>query len=390
MKMFIDFDNTLTDGRAFMASIFAQVGKTFDEIISDYREYRKTGEFSIASIAPFFGERGIDAQKLEEVFLRAPATMSKFMAPDARAFLQALKDNGHELILLTRSGDTEIWQRPKVMSSGLAEYFTQIEIHPGEKNTVLRKLGVQQPFVFIDDTAEQIDGMKAAFPESLCLKHTPGSSLIEHLPEINAYVAAHEAPRAKITERAVESMPTLPLPINTSVIIGDCVLSDGEKLTISLGLDGKAVEEFKKRSCDQSDTELMKFTSDYQRICLGSYETWYAKERYPFALINSGGELAGLIWFGPKEFPAVIDKAAPTSDKTWQTFAIRMYGDYRGKRLASPFARFAFQMRDFLFKESAVWLDTDAENVGAVKLYTKLGFTEYGFTESGRLVMVRL
>jgi FMN phosphatase YigB (HAD superfamily) len=390
MKIFIDFDNTLTRGKDFMTAIFAQVGKSFDEILPDYREYRKTGEFSISGLAAFYGERGVDMKTLEGVLLKAPEMMGNFIAPDARAFLQALKEKGYELILLTRSAEPEIWQHPKVMASGLAEYFSHIEIHPGEKQDVLKKLGIEAPFVFIDDTDEQIVAMEEAFPAALCVKHTREASLLQHLPEIYAYIEAIEKKSSvSIVERTGITMPELPLPLYSSTVIADCALADGEVLTISLGLDQTGVDAFKKRSCDESDEELMQFTSDHERICLGSYEAWYAKERYPFALM-SGDELAGLIWFGPKEFPGVVDRAAPETAKPWHTFAIRTYMPYRGKRLAFPFSSFVFRMFDFLFPGSPVWLDTDKENTGAVKLYTKLGFKEYGQTESGRLVMVRM
>ncbi len=390
MKIFVDFDNTLTRGKDFMAAIFAQVGKSFEEILPDYREYRKTGEFSVSGLAAFYGERGVDMKTLEGVLLKAPEMMGNFIAPDAQAFLQALKDKGHELTLLTRSGEPEIWQRPKVEASGLTEYFAHIEIHPGEKQDVLKELGIEAPFVFIDDTDEQIVAMQAAFPSALCVKHTREASLLDHLPEIFAYIEAVEKKLGvSIVERDGVAMPELPLPLYASTVIADCVLADGEELTITLGLDQAGVDAFKKRSCDESDEELMKFTSDHERICLGSYETWYAKERYPFALLK-GDELAGLIWFGPKEFPSVVSHTAPQTTKPWHTFAIRTYMPYRGKRLAFPFSSFVFRMFDFLFPGSPVWLDTDKENVGAVKLYTKLGFKEYGQTESGRLVMVRM
>lgn len=189
-----------------------------------------------------------------------------------------------------------------------------------------------------------------------------------------------------ITQKDFSTHLTLPLPINTSVAIADVVTDDGEHLTLTLGLDAKAVDSFKQHSCNLDDAELHRFTSDYKRICENGYEAWYSKERYPYGLVNTAGELAALIWFGPKAPPALTP---PLSDgANWQTFAIRTYPPYRGKRLAFPFSEAVFTVHAQIFPNVPIWLDTDLENAGAIGLYKKLGFVEVGETE-GRLVMTR-
>ena len=184
------------------------------------------------------------------------------------------------------------------------------------------------------------------------------------------------------------------LPLYASQHIGQITTDDGQSLNIFFGLDENAVKQFTAYSCDLSDIELHRFTSDYKRICEGGYETWYAKERYPYGLIASDGTLAGIIWFGPKTIPSLGDGTKTGTGETWHTFAIRLYPPYRGRRLALPFAQFVFAAHSKSFPGVPIWLDTATENAGAIRLYQKLGFVECGQTEvgdgDGRLVMKKL
>ena len=165
---------------------------------------------------------------------------------------------------------------------------------------------------------------------------------------------------------------------------------------MTFGLDQRTVDQFTQRSSDRSDEELHRFTSDYKRIALGGYETWYAKERYPFALLDTDGTLAGIIWFGPKEFPEVVQGKMPQTPNPWDTFAIRLYPPYRGQRLAFPFSEFVFKAYIEMMPGRSVWLDTQNENSGAIRLYEKLGFTKCGQKAesdengSNRVVMTRV
>lgn len=167
----------------------------------------------------------------------------------------------------------------------------------------------------------------------------------------------------------------LPLTLHTSTILADLMTGEGERFALVFGLDTSMATAFKERSCDKSDTELHAFTSDYERICVNGYEAWFAKKRFPFALFDQRGNLAAIIWFGPKELP--YEGVVPTTPQVpWHTFAIRTYPPYRGKHLAFPFAEFVVRVHAQLFPKTPVWLRTDSQNSGAIRLYEKLGFTK--------------
>lgn len=191
------------------------------------------------------------------------------------------------------------------------------------------------------------------------------------------------------------------LPIYATKYVDDITGANGQMFKVMFGLDQTSVNQFTRRSCDLTDTELQKFTTDYKRICQNGYASWYAKERYPFALLDAEGALAGIIWFGPKAFPPINATKKQYLDlssryQNWHTFAIRMYPPYRGQRLAFPFADFVFKAYAEMKPEVSIWLDTQNENLGAIGLYKKLGFVECGqkaasdASDDGRLVMARL
>lgn len=191
--------------------------------------------------------------------------------------------------------------------------------------------------------------------------------------------------------RHLESANPPPLPLYASVTIADAVSENGDRFTITAGLSKTAVEQLIARSCDKTDEDLMRFTSDLNRFGKGLdvYEMWYAKERYPFALLDQTGALAAIVWFGPLPFPKLASGTEPSHMGTRNTFAVRVYKPYRGKHLAYPFASFVIAAyRELMPNPHALWLATHQENVGAIKLFEKLGFVECGRKNSGRVVMV--
>jgi len=180
---------------------------------------------------------------------------------------------------------------------------------------------------------------------------------------------------------AFDTLPELPLPVYASHTIGSMRMSDGTALSVVFGLSKEMAEALKAHALDDTDEELQKNTSDRARFGTGSYEDWYAKDRYPFALVTDTGALAALIWLGPQAFPG--EEAGE-----WDTMAFRSYVPYRGKGIMTPFGRFAIQTYLALKPGHRIWLETDATNAAAIGLYEKLGFVSRGYRDgTERLLM---
>lgn len=190
-----------------------------------------------------------------------------------------------------------------------------------------------------------------------------------------------------ITPSSSEGEET-PLALYESERLGEAVSEDGTVFSIVRGLSEPLAEDLKRHSLDESDTELMQGTSDRRRFGEGSYDAWFAKGRYPYALAH-GNALAALIWFGAEELPeefATYGGNAGTND----TLAFRSYEPYRGKRLMGDFSRFVIDAYAKNHAGRTLWLQTNTDNAPAIRLYERLGFVQKGTREdNGRLVMVQ-
>ncbi len=176
----------------------------------------------------------------------------------------------------------------------------------------------------------------------------------------------------------------LPLPLFSEKEVGTLRLSDGEELSVRIGLSEDLVQKLKEHAQDTEDTELQKNTSDYRRFVESSYEDWYKKDRTPFVLVSKTGELAAIIWFGPEKLPGEPEEGE------WDTIAFRSYPPYRGKGIMTPFGTFALAAYSTMRPGRSIWLETGSDNEAGRHLYKKLGFTELGYQEhAGRVLMTR-
>lgn len=164
--------------------------------------------------------------------------------------------------------------------------------------------------------------------------------------------------------------------------IGTLTSRDGDEFSICIGADKETVEKLKAKSLDTSDIELQT-TSDRVRFGEGSYEEWYSKDRTPFALLSSSGELAAFVWFGPKPLgrpslkylsPEERAKELDVKEDVWHTLVYRSYAPYRGKGLMTDFARFATEIYKEHFPHAKFWVGMSADNAASAALATKLGY----------------
>ncbi len=175
----------------------------------------------------------------------------------------------------------------------------------------------------------------------------------------------------------------LPLPIYESWKIGKLQGKDGTTFEMHVGLSRALVEQLKRYSLDESDENLQNNTSDKKRFGEGSYEEWYSKERTPYALVSTDGNLAALAWFGPKPLGRKSLKYLSANElldelsqpkSNWHTIVYRSYRPFRGKGLMVPFMQAAIADYKARYPHARLWAGVSQKNLASLKLAEKLGF----------------
>jgi ribosomal protein S18 acetylase RimI-like enzyme len=135
-------------------------------------------------------------------------------------------------------------------------------------------------------------------------------------------------------------------------------------MDIKSGLSEKNIEQLIEYA--NNDETVKKFTSDERRFKdKESYLNWLQKGRKIYSLVDKKGNLMGITWFG--------------AEGEGFTFALRIYGEARGKGLGYGFLRET--MNDYMkldeyqnAENREWWLETSENNIAAIKIYEKLGF----------------
>ncbi len=138
-------------------------------------------------------------------------------------------------------------------------------------------------------------------------------------------------------------------------------------------------------------SNIVKYTPKDASSRFGSQEMlekWRAGGREIHWLLGKDNDLAGIIWYGKKDFP--LDMQLP--EVPTETFAIRLYDGYTGHRLSGPFMRQSLAVHAKMQKEqggsvAGIWLETDVDNPAALASYTKFGYQEVG-RDDKRVTMV--
>ncbi|HKB88047.1 MAG TPA: GNAT family N-acetyltransferase [Patescibacteria group bacterium] len=145
-----------------------------------------------------------------------------------------------------------------------------------------------------------------------------------------------------------------------------------------------------------TDSVIRKFTSDAKRFLnRSSYEKW-KKERNVYILSDNSNDLFGIVWFGEKEIPKKKFIYKFDSSKYGITFAVRIYGEARGKGLSANFIEEAMRLykrsEDFKkIKNQCIWLETNKDNLPAINSYKRVGFEQVSEPDNeGRILMAKL
>ncbi len=154
---------------------------------------------------------------------------------------------------------------------------------------------------------------------------------------------------------------------------------------VKKGITDSQISQLIQYAIDDSD--LAKFTSDPKRFKdRASFDEFSTHIMTYYVLVDETDHLLGIIWFD--------DFALEEGSEYGISYAIRVYNGARGKGIALPFSKAAFE--DFyqspeylghLYRK--IWLAVSPDNIPAKKVYEKLGFKDLKMNKEGnKLLMI--
>ena len=166
MNYYIDFDNTLYETaklttymlKAICDTVVEKRGIAYEEIDSYVKENFNSTKDNIFTFAKETGVKfEIDPIEVENNVKVVVDNGNDIVFEDAERFLARLKENGHEVHILTYIPKTnQEYQMKKLLGSGLMKYFDTITIT--SKYKFLLDMDYTQG-IFIDDDPRDLNGL---------------------------------------------------------------------------------------------------------------------------------------------------------------------------------------------------------------------------------------
>lgn len=158
---------------------------------------------------------------------------------------------------------------------------------------------------------------------------------------------------------------------------------------IATGEDRNLVRQLIEKSCQSGivcytpNDKARRFKDE------ASFKKWKAGGREMHWLLGEKDDLAGILWYGRKDFPLHDLKLPETPE---ETLAIRLYDGYTGHGLARPAMRQSLVIHVEAKKKrgepiTGLWLQTDVDNKAALAVYGKFGYHEV-FRDGTRVTMI--
>lgn len=155
------------------------------------------------------------------------------------------------------------------------------------------------------------------------------------------------------------------------------------ELKITKGITEGQIDQL--LSYTHSDQVVQKFTSDPTRFKNRSSAINWLSNVSVYTLADKDGNLVGITWFHQKALPKRKFSENLASIDFPLTFAIRIYGQARGKGMAYSFMKKSFED----FKPGSVWIETSFDNIPVVKIAEKFGFKKVSEPdERGKIIMI--
>lgn len=190
MKYYIDFDNTLFDTESFYNDLVNLINKEKikeEDINLIYKEQFNKELFNPIKIINYIIEkRNINKNLIKEInyFMK---DISKYLYEDTIDFLEYLKQNNKEIVLLTY-GDFN-YQNEKISNCFIKEYFNQIIITSKLKGEL--DLDYQNS-IFIDDSKEQIESLLKKNSKVIRIKRKGNKHSIDEISNVLEYASLEE------------------------------------------------------------------------------------------------------------------------------------------------------------------------------------------------------
>ena len=168
MKFYIDFDSTLYNTRAFIKSLLDAITNAIisqnkslnrEDVLAEAKDLFTSDKiYNVEKLCRFFAEKyNLD---FDPIFSSAKFIINNgtgFVYPDTIPFLEKLKSENNELVILTfaQTGNTDE-QMLKIKGSKLDKFFDDIIITTVPKWTL--ELDYKNSF-FIDDNPKELSGL---------------------------------------------------------------------------------------------------------------------------------------------------------------------------------------------------------------------------------------
>lgn len=173
MKIFLDFDDTLFNTRAFigdMKGVFVECGisrelfqSSYDEVKASFGQGERTYDFD-EHIKNLQGKIDFDVAVLRNKVQVFVADTTRYLFPDVMDFFSAMKEKGCALYIL--SFGTSDFQAAKIAGTGMKLFMEKIIITTGDKAVALQNEVIDdgKNSWFFDDRMKYIESMKQVFP----------------------------------------------------------------------------------------------------------------------------------------------------------------------------------------------------------------------------------
>ena len=173
MNYYIDFDNTLYNTplltermlNAIVQSACSQKDLNEQELLSECKAmFNREHIYNIYELAEYFSDKySLDKDKVINNLNTVILNGEDLVFADSVEFLQKLRNQNHNLFLLTHATDNKM-QAAKVFGSGLASFFDGLYITTESKYDI----GIDyENGIFIDDNPKDLIGLYSKNPKKL-------------------------------------------------------------------------------------------------------------------------------------------------------------------------------------------------------------------------------